>query len=196
MMRVFPVVAQRVHYDSLFHAGHPGTDIFAPRGSRVVAVAAGTVRAAVEPKGGLAVYLVEPDGTQYFFGHLDAHVGVFPRVVVPGEVIGLLGSTGSALGRTPHVHFEMKQGGAKVDPVPYLDAARGLRGPVPQPTPKPGPSPGPFPRPDAPMPDTIPSPARPAPSPLVRVVTKRPESSNDSLTGALGLALLIWGMRG
>lgn len=194
-MKVFPVLASRVDYDTLFHAGHQGVDIFAPRGSEVVAVAAGRVRAATEPKGGLAVYLVEPDGTQYFYGHLDAHVGVFPRSVRAGDVIGLLGSTGSSAGRSPHVHFEIRPlGGAKVDPVPYLDEARGLRGPIPNPVPG---APAQPAQPSYPEPGPAPTP-RPAqaPAPLTRVVTKRPESSNDSLTGALGLALLIWGMRG
>lgn len=171
MMSVFPVDAPRVDYSSLFHAGHGGVDIFAPRGSDVVAVAAGRARAAHEPKGGLAVYVVEPDGTQYFYGHLDEQVGFFPREVRAGELIGKLGDTGSALGRDPHVHFELRPaGGAKVDPVPYLNAVRNFQEhPMP-----------------APMPPVDQSPA----SPLVRVPVER-RSGGSSL---LGLALLWWGL--
>lgn len=120
---VFPVVAKRVDFTSAFHSGHPGVDIFALKGSPVVAISSGFARASNEPKGGNVIYLVEPDGTQYFYGHLSNTEGSFPREVLAGEVIGYVGTTGSAQGTAPHVHFEVRpRGGEKVDPVAVLNA--------------------------------------------------------------------------
>jgi murein DD-endopeptidase MepM/ murein hydrolase activator NlpD len=95
---VFPVVAKRVDFTSAFHSGHPGVDIFALKGSPVVAISSGIARESSEPKGGNVIYLVEPDGTQYFYGHLSNTEGRFPREVLAGEVIGYVGTTGSAQG--------------------------------------------------------------------------------------------------
>ena len=69
-MKAFPIEGP-VAFSQLFHPGHQGIDIFAPQGTPVVAVANGMIRFQVEPKGGNAAYLVEPDGTQYYYAHLS-----------------------------------------------------------------------------------------------------------------------------
>lgn len=120
---VFPVVAQRIDYASAFHAGHPGVDIFAQSGSPVVAIADGLAYSATEAKGGNVIYLKEPDGTQYFYGHLSGHEGDYPRQVSAGEVLGYVGTSGSAVGTPAHVHFEVRpKGGERIDPVAVLEA--------------------------------------------------------------------------
>jgi len=126
-MKVFPVVSDSVQWSSVFRAAprptHEGVDIFAPYGSDVVAVDDGLVRDALEKRGGLAVYLLTSDRTQYYYAHLSDVVGAFPRRVRMGEVIGRVGTTGNAEGTPPHVHFEVRpKGGDKVDPAPLLDA--------------------------------------------------------------------------
>jgi len=123
MMEAFPILTgpdTRAQFARAFSEGHPGTDIFAPEGAPVVAVADGRVRHSQEPKGGNVVYLVEPDGSQYFYGHLEGYAGE-AREVRAGEVIGFVGTTGSAQGTPPHVHFEWRPlGGQKSDPFPEL----------------------------------------------------------------------------
>jgi murein DD-endopeptidase MepM/ murein hydrolase activator NlpD len=124
MMEAFPILtgpATRAGFARAFSDSHPGTDIFAPEGAPVVAVADGRIRHAEETKGGNVVYLVEPDGSQYFYGHLEGFAGAGGREVKAGDVIGFVGATGSAEGTPPHVHFEWRPlGGAKADPFPEL----------------------------------------------------------------------------
>jgi murein DD-endopeptidase MepM/ murein hydrolase activator NlpD len=128
MMSVFPVAegpSTPVDFHQRFSVDHPGTDVFAPAGAQVLAVADGKIRHATEPRGGKVVYLTEKDGTQYFYGHLDqfAHrmAPTETRQVRAGEVLGYVGATGSAKGTPPHIHFEWRpSGGTKSDPFPVL----------------------------------------------------------------------------
>jgi murein DD-endopeptidase MepM/ murein hydrolase activator NlpD len=101
---------------------HQGTDIFAPEGTRVLAVDVGDARRSVEARGGNVVYLKARDGWQYFYAHLQAHAeGVWPRKVRPGDVLGYLGSTGNADANAPHLHFEARPPSSyPVDPYPLL----------------------------------------------------------------------------
>lgn len=101
--------------------GHKGTDIFAPRGTSVLATADGVARAQTEDVGGNALYLVEADGTQHYFAHLDGYAGEFPRRVKAGDVVAYVGNTGNAAGGATHLHFELRpRGGEKVDPYESL----------------------------------------------------------------------------
>lgn len=99
---------------------HHGTDIFADRGTLVLAVAAGDVRKAVDRKGGNVVYLTARDGSRYYYAHLDEWIGDYPRAVVPGEPLGTVGTSGNAEGRPPHLHFQISTGGQIVNPYPEL----------------------------------------------------------------------------
>jgi murein DD-endopeptidase MepM/ murein hydrolase activator NlpD len=100
---------------------HLGTDLFAPRGTPVVASASGTVRHAPGARAGLAYYLQGDDGHTYYGAHLDALQP--PGPVERGTVIGTVGSTGNASATAPHLHFELKPDGG--DPVnPYFTLAR------------------------------------------------------------------------
>jgi murein DD-endopeptidase MepM/ murein hydrolase activator NlpD len=126
---VFPIKTDPLtpaQFARAWNANHEGTDIFAPLGAEVQAVADGKIRHAVEETGGKVVYLVEPDGTQYFYGHLDQFVAprLGPgetRAVKAGQAIGYVGTSGNAKGTAPHVHFEVRpMGGGKVDPFQML----------------------------------------------------------------------------
>ena len=100
---------------------HLGTDLFAARGTPVVASVGGTVAHASGVVAGLAYYLHGDDGNTYYGAHLDslAAAGRVER----GAVLGTVGSTGNAQGTTPHLHFEIKPGGgASVNPYPSLAA--------------------------------------------------------------------------
>jgi murein DD-endopeptidase MepM/ murein hydrolase activator NlpD len=103
---------------------HYGIDMFVPMGTQLFAVMAGTVRYVPnEGAGGNTVYLSAVDGNVYFYAHLSSFVGG-PRSVAQGEVIGLSGMTGDAT--APHLHFEIRIGGAngqRIDPYPTLRAA-------------------------------------------------------------------------
>lgn len=95
---------------------HMGVDMMAPSGSPALAPVDGVIRSHHSGLGGLSYYLDGDDGNEYFGAHL-ATMTAQGRVEA-GEVVGTVGSTGNA--STPHLHFEVKQGGAtSVNPFPY-----------------------------------------------------------------------------
>lgn len=123
-MKVFPVdlAAQpRPYYASAFNEQHRGIDIFAPKETNVFAVEDGQVRKDDDPKGGIVAYLKTSDGSTYYFAHLSEFIGASPRTVKAGEVIGAVGTTGNAVGKAPHVHFQVQLPEiGTVDPYPFL----------------------------------------------------------------------------
>lgn len=88
---------------------HDGVDLFAPRGSPVVAPVSGEIRQDEGSRGGLQVWLLGDDGHHYFGSHLDSF-GAAGRVSA-GEVIGTVGDSGNARGADPHLHFQIHPGG-------------------------------------------------------------------------------------
>ena len=102
---------------------HKGVDMFAARGTPLVAVLSGSVFYENAGAGGLAVYLQASDGNTYYYAHLDQTVGG-PRSVAKGEVLGTVGTSGNASDAPPHVHFEVRIGGPNGDKVnPYSTVA-------------------------------------------------------------------------
>ncbi len=103
---------------------HKGVDMFATRGTPVVAPVSGVVRHRTNSLGGLAFYLDGDDGNRYYGAHLDSF-GADGRVEA-GTVVGTVGNTGNARYTSPHLHFEiMPGGGASVNPTPTVRAACG-----------------------------------------------------------------------
>ncbi len=103
---------------------HRGVDMFAARGTPVVAPVAGTVRHRDNSIGGKSFYLDGDDGHRYYGTHLDSY-GASGRVVA-GAVVGTVGNTGNARFTSPHLHFEIHPGGGSaVNPTPTVRAACG-----------------------------------------------------------------------
>ena len=101
---------------------HDGNDMFAPRGTPVLAPVGGTVSFATGAIGGKQFRLLGDDGMQYLGSHLDAF-GTAGAVGM-GTVIGYVGSTGNAAGGRPHLHFEIHpDSGAAMNPYPVIRAA-------------------------------------------------------------------------
>jgi peptidoglycan LD-endopeptidase LytH len=104
---------------------HEGNDIFAARGTRNVALVAGTIIQQTAGNGGNAVWLAGDDGNNYYYAHLD-HFEGGPRRVAQGDLIGYTGDTGNATGGASHTHFELHpHGGGPVDPYATLRAICG-----------------------------------------------------------------------
>ncbi len=110
---------------SLWSSGsHSGVDFHASSGTSVVAVGSGTV---VEAGWGGAygnnIVIKMNDGSYTQYGHLSS-IGVsVGQRVMPGQQIGLAGSTGNSTGA--HLHFEARTSaeyGSDIDPVAYLRA--------------------------------------------------------------------------
>ena len=108
---------------------HTGIDIATGSGSyiygkAIVASKTGTViRADKRTTGyGYCVRIDHGGGYVTLYGHCSAlYVGV-GDIVVQGQTIARVGSTGNSTG--PHLHFEIRVNGAQVDPLPYVTATR------------------------------------------------------------------------
>ena len=98
---------------------HPGVDISAPRGSRVIATADGMVDFAGRNLGyGKLVELNHHFGVITRYGHL-AEINVKQgQQVRKGDIVGYVGQTGRATG--PHVHYEIRLNGRALDPFRFL----------------------------------------------------------------------------
>jgi murein DD-endopeptidase MepM/ murein hydrolase activator NlpD len=103
---------------------HQGLDIFAASGTPVVAAENAVVTQIVSNAiSGLAVEIRDRDGIEYFYAHLSAFSSGLHRgqPVRQGQVLGFVGTTGNALGSSPHLHFEIQPGGQAMPPKPVVD---------------------------------------------------------------------------
>lgn len=111
---------------------HAGLDIVAPRGSPIVATRAGIVAYSdnrVRGYGNLLV-IVHGNGEVSLSAHCQRIFVFAGQPVARGQIVAEVGMTGLALG--PHLHFELRIGGAPSDPAPLFAEAR-----APAPAPKP-----------------------------------------------------------
>jgi murein DD-endopeptidase MepM/ murein hydrolase activator NlpD len=101
------------------HAFHPGIDFAARRGTPIASSAGGIVAfAGFRRDYGWVVEIDHGNGLSTRYAHaseLLVHAG---EVVVPGDRIAMVGSTGRSTG--PHLHFEVLRAGDHVDPRRYL----------------------------------------------------------------------------
>lgn len=113
---------------------HDAIDIMAPRGTPVVAAAAGKVEKLFDSKlGGHTIYIRRPGGQWMdYYAHLDAYVPGLAegQQIEQGVMIGTVGSTGDASPDAPHLHYAinaMAPGeswwqGKPINPYPLLKA--------------------------------------------------------------------------
>jgi hypothetical protein len=110
--------AQR--YAGGYHPHH-GQDLICAEGTPVLAVEPGTVRFSSDPLGGITLLLVRPDGSFWYYAHLERYANgiVDGEHVRTGQPIGLCGATGDAT--ISHLHFSLYAAtGQAIDPMPYL----------------------------------------------------------------------------
>ncbi len=98
---------------------HPGIDVSAPPGTRIVAPADGVVLA-TGPRGayGHAVVIDHGYGFMTRYGHLESYNVRPGQQVRRGEVIGFVGSTGRS--NAPHLHYEVWLGDKAQNPIHYI----------------------------------------------------------------------------
>jgi len=102
---------------------HHGIDIFAPRGTPVLAATDGFVRS-ISPNdlGGNVVWLTDARRRQsLYYAHLDRHHVSAGQEVRIGDTLGFVGNSGNARGTRPHLHFGIyRRGEGPVDPYPFV----------------------------------------------------------------------------
>jgi murein DD-endopeptidase MepM/ murein hydrolase activator NlpD len=106
---------------------HHGIDIFARRGTPVVAAAAGVVNRVNEtPIGGKVVWLRDVSGNSLYYAHLDSQAVSSGTRVDIGDTLGFVGNTGNARTTRPHLHFGVyRRGEGPVDPFWFVHRPRG-----------------------------------------------------------------------
>lgn len=98
---------------------HLALDFPAPEGTPIVASRSGTVlRVGSGKEPGNYILLLHDDGASTFYCHCSAVLVAPQSDVAAGDVIALIGQTGSATG--PHLHFEVRTPEGNIDPTGLL----------------------------------------------------------------------------
>jgi hypothetical protein len=150
-----PVITTYRNGDDPYAGGqHRGIDIAGPVGAPVVAAAGGEVRfAGTAGSSGLTVSVRTADGFDTSYLHLSSVSVRAGEVVSSGAALGVVGMTGSRSTSEPHLHFGVREAGARHA---YLNPLDVLPPPAPAAPDAPHPAPSPVP---------VPTPAAPAPAP-------------------------------
>jgi murein DD-endopeptidase MepM/ murein hydrolase activator NlpD len=128
-----PVVGVRAAMlDDSWHAPrdggrvHKGIDIFAPKGTEVVAVVDGVISFIGDQKlGGHCIWLTTENGASFYYAHLDRWAaGLYEGMEVQaGDLVGYVGNTGNAKYTPSHLHFGINENDEMVNPYPLLARA-------------------------------------------------------------------------
>lgn len=99
---------------------HQGVDYAIPEGTRIFATADGIVK---EVKGknstsGITVVIDHRNGYTTSYSHLQSVKVKRGRNVQRGDIIALSGNSGLSL--APHLHYEVRHNGTRVDPIHYF----------------------------------------------------------------------------
>jgi len=95
---------------------HKGIDIFAERGTPVIAATNGLVVYTHDGgKGGKSVMILGPKWRFHYYAHLDKIATFSLKPLKRGTRIGTVGDTGNAKGKSPHLHYAM------TTPFPYFN---------------------------------------------------------------------------
>lgn len=110
------------YYGPRWGSYHYGIDIAASgvNGQAIVASDGGTVTWAGWDSSGYGYYVIIDHGNGYstLYGHCSNVYVTKGQFVSQGQTIAAVGSTGWSTG--PHLHFEIRQNGAKMNPLNYL----------------------------------------------------------------------------
>ncbi len=98
---------------------HTGLDIGAPRGTPIAATTNGVVIFAGYRGGyGQTVIVDHGDGLSSLYAHMSQINAAEGAVVQRGDIVGLVGATGTATGN--HLHFEIRHDGTPTNPTAFL----------------------------------------------------------------------------
>lgn len=101
---------------------HEGVDVFAPRGTPIVAVSDGVVsRTRDQGRGGKQVWQRDGNlGVSIYYAHMDSIIATPGQRVRIGDTLGTVGNTGNAIHTPPHLHFGIYGMGGATDPYPFI----------------------------------------------------------------------------
>jgi len=131
----FPVLGGRNHDIGGFWGDprserrkHKGVDIFAKKGTPVLATGLGTVsNVRTSERGGKTVWVRDDKfGHQQYFAHLDEQLVKEGQLVEKGDTLGTVGKTGNARNTPPHLHYGIYKSNGPVDPLPFIKMKRNI----------------------------------------------------------------------
>jgi murein DD-endopeptidase MepM/ murein hydrolase activator NlpD len=100
---------------------HEGLDIFARRGTPVLAAADGVIRSTrSNGLGGNVIWLRDRYSRTHYYAHLDSQAVRRGDRVTAGDTIGFVGNSGNARTTPPHLHFGIYSSGS-FDPYPAIE---------------------------------------------------------------------------
>lgn len=107
---------------------HKGIDIFAKRGTPVVAATDGFISdTGNRGLGGKQVWLRDRlFGQSLYYAHLDSIVVSGGNRVRVGDTLGFVGNTGNAKTTPPHLHFGIYTRGGAIDPLPFVKQTKAI----------------------------------------------------------------------
>ena len=138
---------------------HTGIDLGGTRGTPIYAIEDGVInRTKRQSNDALQIVMRGRSGSMFYYGHMDSVLVRGGQKVQAGDVIGLMGDTGSP--GAVHLHFEYWRSGGEsdaVDPAPLITRVCRLdgsgQGARPTADPRPGPADGPAADPEQPKAD-------------------------------------------
>ncbi len=116
---IWPTSGHRI--TQYYHWGHSGIDIAGKNhSSPIYASANGTISQTIYSNRGYGRHVIinHKNNIVTLYGHMSKIFVERGQEIKKGQVIGLLGSTGRSSG--PHIHFEIRINGKKVNPLKYI----------------------------------------------------------------------------
>ena len=85
---------------------HQGIDIYKNKGTNVIASTNGiVVYAGNNNLGGNHIYILGAKWRLHYYAHLDTNYTILGDLVSKADIIGTVGNTGNATGKSPHLHY-------------------------------------------------------------------------------------------
>jgi murein DD-endopeptidase MepM/ murein hydrolase activator NlpD len=101
---------------------HDGIDLGASTGTPIYAMSKGVVIGSFyDSSFGNKVEIKYWDGSISWYGHMSKRIAQEGDVVMPGELVGLVGNTGHSFGSHLHLEFQRTEAAdTPIDPIPWL----------------------------------------------------------------------------
>ncbi|MEO6584615.1 MAG: M23 family metallopeptidase [Ferruginibacter sp.] len=136
----FPVTGNKSNIGSLWgderdggRRRHEGIDIFAAKGTPLVAISDGIIKLISDDELGGKTVTLQPNDYEWeaYYAHLDKQYVVNGQYVKKGQLIGTVGNTGNARTTPSHLHFGIYTTNGAIDPLPYVKTSPKISSPVP-----------------------------------------------------------------
>lgn len=135
----FPVTGSKSNIGSYWGADrdggrrrHEGIDIFADKGTPLVAISDGVIEFVGNDELGGKTITFQPDDYEWeaYYAHLDKQHVKNGQRVKKGQLIGTVGNTGNAKTTPAHLHFGIYTEAGAIDPLPYVKTSPKIAAPV------------------------------------------------------------------